>query len=130
VFSRAKQFNSNQEIDEAEKTIPADEFLGTKAYQDFLHFKEIKNFIRFMTHSSANLSLSTKLEEAFKASNPESYYTWQILGDFYKSKHHYSRAVTYYEKALEKEIATLKEKREIELTLQICKEEIKAGKND
>ncbi|MGZ4037412.1 MAG: hypothetical protein ACXVPQ_06255, partial [Bacteroidia bacterium] len=84
-------------------------------------FKGIRHYIQFITKSPAGIEISPVLEEAFKKSNPESYFTWQILGDYYKSKKKKDIAIQYYQTALQKEIATLKEKRQIEESIAECK---------
>lgn len=121
VFSNFKNLDEQKEICETGRTIPEDPFLKSKGYSGFLAFKNIKHYIQFITKAPGDLQLSATLEENFKASNPESYFTWQILGDYYKSKKKNDIAVACYEKALGKEIATLKEKRQIEASMAECK---------
>jgi len=121
VFKEYADLGEDKPINEAQYTIPADPFLKTKAWQDFLRFRQIKNYIQFLTKAPGNLQLSAKVEEAFKASNPESYFTWQILGDYYQAKKNYPQAIACYEQALGKEVATLKERRQILASLDACK---------
>jgi isopenicillin-N N-acyltransferase-like protein len=122
IFSQFKNLSEEKEIQETQYGIPEDPFLKTKAYSDFVLFKELKHFIRSLTKTENSIELSPKLETAFQDSNPESYYTWQILGDYHKSKKNYDIAIKYYETALQKEIATLKEKKEIEEGIAFCKD--------
>lgn len=121
VFNKAKTINVNTVINENEFTIPEDNFLKTTAYQKFLMFKQLKNYIQFITKKSDSLKLDNKFEDAFIASNPESYYMYQILGDYYLSRERYSEAKKYYSLSLTKEIATLKEEKQIKESLEKCK---------
>lgn len=121
VFKQYADLQQQQEIYEAQYTIPEDPFLKTKAYQDFLHFKEIRHHIQFLTKAPKHMALDPQLEAVFTASNPESYYTWQILGDYYRSQNEYAKAIGFYEKALTKVVATLKEEKQIRESLEACK---------
>lgn len=120
VFAGAAAFSGNNEINVPHYTVPADPFLKTQGYQNFLHFKKLKQYIQFLTKEAHTAQLPDNLEKAFIASNPESYYMYQILGDYYLSRNNTGKAKEYYEKALSKEIATLKEKEQIEEGIAAC----------
>lgn len=109
VFKEAPGLTNNREIQEFTKTIAADTFLMTKQYQNFLHFKQLKHYIQFCTRSEYRLNVDEKHITAFVQSNPNSYFTYWIVGDYYSKMKDYSRAREYYETALTKEIATQKE---------------------
>lgn len=117
VFANAKSLNTNKEINVNNLTIAADPFLKTKGYQNFLHFKNLKHYILFITKASDKIQLSSQFENAFIQSNSESYYMYQILGDYFLSRKNNQKATQYYELALTKEIATLKEERQIRESL-------------
>jgi len=85
-----------------------------------LHFKQLKNYIQFLTKKATTATLPANLETAFVASNRESYYTYQILGDYCLSRKNTAKAKEYYQQALSKEIATLKEKEQIEEGVKEC----------
>lgn len=120
VFAGAKTTLAGHEINVAGYTIPEDPFLKTRAYQDFLYFKQLKHYIQFLTKKATTAELPANLENAFLRSNPESYYMYQILGDYYLSRKNSSKAKEYYQLALTKEISTLKEKEQIEEGLAAC----------
>lgn len=113
VFANAKSLKADKEINVARLTIPADPFLNTQGYQHFLQFKQLKNYIQFLTKKALTATLPANLEKCFIASNSESYYMYQILGDYYLSRNNKTKAKEYYELALTKEIATLKEEKQI-----------------
>ena len=118
VFAKVKTINTQQDINVPALTIVADPFLKTRAYQNFLHFKNLKHYIQFITKASDAIALSTQFENAFIQSNPESYYMYQILGDYYASRKNNAKAIEYYTLALTKEIATLKEERQIKESIE------------
>lgn len=118
VFSKAKYLKTNVVVNEPQLTISEDPFLKTQGYQNFIHFKHLKNYIQFITKKSPSSSLSPQLENAFIQSNHESYYMYQLLGDYYVSRSNKEKAVEYYNLALTKVIATLKEEKQIKENLK------------
>lgn len=121
VFAKAKTLNVNEAINVSKYTIPEDPFLKTKGYKDFLHFKNLKYYIQFITNASDKIELSPQFENAFIQSNPQSYYMYQILGNYYASRKNNQNAIKFYELALTKEIATMKEEKQIRASLEKCK---------
>ena len=121
VFAHATKLKTNKEINVERLTIPEDPFLKTRVYQNFLHFKSLKHYIQFITKASDKIQLSAQFENAFIQSNPESYYMYQILGDYFLSRKNNQKAAQYYELALTKEIATLKEEKQIRERLAKCR---------
>lgn len=117
VFAKATYLNINTAINIDSLTIPEDTFLSSKAYQQFLLFKQIKNYIIFITKKTHQVVLTKKIEDNFLNSNPESYYMYQLLGDYYASQHSNKKAIEYYKQALTKECATLKEENLIKESL-------------
>lgn len=113
VFAKAKTRTAEEKMNIDKLTIPADPFLKTKVYQQFLIFKNLKHYIQFITKNSEKIELDPKFEKAFVISNSESYYTYQILGNYYASRKNNQAAISFYNKALTKEIATLKEEKQI-----------------
>lgn len=120
VFAEAPRLRDEKPLNVTANTIPADPFLQTKGYQDYLHFKQLKHYIQFLTKKALTAQLPASLEDAFIASNPESYYMYQILGDYYLSRNDAAKARQYYESALGKEIATVKEREQIEEGIVAC----------
>jgi isopenicillin-N N-acyltransferase-like protein len=114
VFNDAPNLKTNKEINESNLTIAADTFLQTKAYKNFVLFKKIKDYVRFCTNSKYPLKVDEDILRAFVQSNPNSYYTYQIIGDYYKKEGAKKLASNYYKMALTKEIATKKEQQEIQ----------------
>jgi len=112
VFTEATSLKINKEINETQLTILPDTFLQSRGYKNFCLFKKIKNYIRFC--AKHNLKVDDGILKAFVESNPNSYYTYQIIGDYYKKMQEPKPAVKYYTTALSKEVATNKERLEIQ----------------
>ena len=109
VFKEAPQMLANTEVQDSAKTIPADPFLFSKEYKDFLVFKKLKYYIQYCTKSPYDLLVSDAYIKAFAESNPNSYFTYWIIGDYYSKIKNKEEALRYYKKALTKEVATQKE---------------------
>lgn len=109
VFS-LKGMKVNQEISDSNLTIAADTFLTTTAYQHFLQFRQMKQTI--MDGGDIN-------PDSLVAANPQFYHAWVLAGDYAYKHDQYKKALYFYQQALTKEIATLKEKEHI--TKQISK---------
>lgn len=118
VFAKAKHLKTDIAVNEPQLTISEDPFLRTQGYQNFVHFKQIKNYIQFITKKSPLNTLTPQLENAFIRSNQESYYMYQLLGDYYVSRSNKEKAIEYYNLALTKVIATLKEEKQIKENLK------------
>jgi isopenicillin-N N-acyltransferase like protein len=124
VFQNAENELIPSRIDEPQLLIEKDSFLLTQEYRNFLMFKKMKESIQYVTKNNIPLQLSNKIEEAFIQSNPESYYTYQILGDYYFNQVELSKAKMLYEKALTKVVATLKEEKTIREQIEKCNEKL------
>jgi isopenicillin-N N-acyltransferase like protein len=124
AFEKFKDMEEDIEITVDSLAIEADPFLKTRAYRDYVNFKNLKHYIQFITKAPGFIYLNEKLEKAFLESNPESYYTYQVLGDYYRARYNYNTAFNYYKKALVKEIATQKEEDQIKHDLIFCLDKI------
>jgi hypothetical protein len=111
VFANDRGLNKDREICEKQFTIAEDPFLKTRAWQDYKNFKMLKQYI--LGCAKAKATLHEGFEMRFIASNPESYLTYWILGDYYKQRSDETSALRYYRKALTKEVATGKEENKI-----------------
>lgn len=121
VFSEYKNLDEDIAVNVDSLTIPEDPFLKSEDFRKFELYRHIKNYVQYITRADAGIAISPVLEKAFVENNPESYYVYQILGDYYKKKSDYNKAIPYYETALTKEIATNKEARQIKEALAFCK---------
>lgn len=120
VFAKTKDLDTDTKISVDSLTIPTDAFVYSSLYKQFVNFKNLKNYIQYITKAPGFIYLSAKFENAFVKSNPKSYFTYQILGDYYKSKYNYKAAFDNYKKALVLEIATGKEESQIKKDLMFC----------
>ena len=111
----AIDMQSNTEIAEVDKTIPADPFLGTPAYSDYQKFSKY----RFPFHPREDL-----VADSIVVWNPGSYHAYMLAGDRAFDDKQFSKASQFYERGLTLEIATLQEKEHMEKRLAECKNKL------
>ena len=90
----------NKEIADSSLSIPADTFLLTTGYKNFVLFHSMKQ--RILDGKEINA-------DSLVASNPGFYNAYVLAGDYLYKKKKYKEALQYYQAALTKVIATKKE---------------------
>jgi hypothetical protein len=103
-------------IIETALTIPADSFIYTRQYKDFLSFRA--NKMALLQGKAIDTAATVR-------TNPNYYDAYRIAGDYCMKKGWYKAAIAYYQTALTKEIATEDEKEAIEEKIALCKKNIK-----
>ncbi len=96
VFARAGM-KSDQEVSDSSLDVPADPFLLTPQFRDFLRFRKYKEAI---------VDGNTVDPDSLIASNPDFYQTYELAGNEYFKRKDYPRAAAYYRQALTKVVAT------------------------
>ena len=110
IFNDFVALRKKIEIYETTLTIPADSFLYSQDYQNFIKFKEISQLIQSSIENNEKIVFPDK---NYISTNPEFFMTYSLLGDYYKKSKQYDKAIEYYNIALKKEIPTLQEKEKI-----------------
>ncbi len=100
--------------------IPADPFLNSEGHQKFLRYKELKNRLFDNIALGKSIEWNEELEREFIASNPESYITYFMLGDYYLELGELDEAKAYYQLSLSKEVASEQERNKINNNLTEC----------
>ncbi|MBK7432933.1 MAG: peptidase C45 [Chitinophagaceae bacterium] len=99
-----KGMKENREVTDSSLTVLADTFLLTPAYRQFEAFRKMKQTI---------LDDGVINTDSLVASNPNFYHAWALAGDYAYKKEQYQKALYFYQQALKLEIATAKEKEQI-----------------
>jgi hypothetical protein len=101
-------------------SVGADVFLSSVDYKRFLRYKGLKNRLFDNIALGNDIEWSAALEKEFIASNPESYVTYFMLGDFYLEQDKFEEAKKYYLFSLSKEVASEQERKKIQQNLAAC----------
>ncbi|MBN1157778.1 MAG: choloylglycine hydrolase [Bacteroidales bacterium] len=105
------QINLDRELYLPERTIPADTFLFTKDYHDYLVFRNMTNELnRYRQEKDA---LPPSFQDVYIQLNPEYYRTYANLGDYYRKLGQHDPAGKFYSQALTKVLPGLDEKQRI-----------------
>jgi isopenicillin-N N-acyltransferase like protein len=115
VFSLAGM-KTNREISDSSLTLPADPFLQTAQYRQFLYYRAYRKDL--LEGRDVN-------PDSLIASNPNYYQAYQLAGNEMFRKKEYANAIVYYRQALSKEIATKTEENEIRDRIYKCEEKLK-----
>lgn len=83
-------------------SIPADPFLHSTAYKYLLLYRKYTTLIR--QSIDTRIPLDESFMVRYTTSNPEMYYVWQLVGDYYEAFGKREKAVSCWKKALTKEI--------------------------
>lgn len=104
VFSQS-HVTASTDLTQPELLIPKDSILYSSDFENLLAFKKAK--ADFIKGTDIHAKKMTEL-------NPNLYLAWELAGDQSRKAGRYQDAISYYEHALEKEIATMHEKTNIQ----------------
>jgi isopenicillin-N N-acyltransferase-like protein len=107
---------TNEEIHLGEYTIPADSFLLTPEYNDYVKFSKYR--FPFNPHTDIQPDSIIKW-------NPNSYHAYMLAADYYFDRRNWAEAIPLYEEGLAKEVATEQERYHMERNLDQCKKNMK-----
>jgi hypothetical protein len=94
-----------------EGSLPADPFMETKAFEDFLTFRLLRQRME---------RGETIDPQALVASDPEYFHAYVLAGDYLYKRGDYEGAQAYYGEALTKEVATTREEAYIRKQMERC----------
>ena len=120
VFSEVEQIEKGQTLVIDSLSFAEDAFIHSEEYKQFLRYKELKNRLFDFVVLGKDIEWDESLELEFKNSNPESYITYFMLGDYYLEQGEKQKAASYYEMSLSKEVASEQERNKIKQNLEAC----------
>ena len=115
VFSSGA-LTTNLEIADSLNNLPADSFLLSRQYEQFLKYRAYRKELTEGRDVNPDSLIGT---------NPNYYQSYQLAGNEMFRKKEYSEAVRYYRQALSKEIATKTEENEIRNQISKAEEKMK-----
>jgi hypothetical protein len=99
--------------------IPADSFLYSREYYDFLAFRIIKKYVQLAAKNTVYKASDEQLLSLVHT-NPNYYYAYALAGEYYLAHGNKDEAKKYLTVALMKEPSCLNEKNRIERELEKC----------
>ena len=121
IFAEAPLLKDNHAINETEQTIPVDSFLYSNDWKDFLKWREFKRRIKQMTNNQEKLENEAKSINNFIQCNPEFWETYQLIGEYFKSRNDKDKARIFFDLALTREINDTHESDKIREELKALK---------
>ncbi|MFC2101015.1 C45 family autoproteolytic acyltransferase/hydrolase [Bacteroidota bacterium] len=107
VFSDT--MNYNNKVYDSSLTIQADPFRDSKEFKNFSSFKEITEQLEKSIKQKSIKDINENFIDNYKNLNPEYYYTYYIIGEYYLKINNREKAIENYKLALQKEIPIQKE---------------------
>jgi tetratricopeptide (TPR) repeat protein len=120
IFKEDVGMKKDVEISEPELSITADTFLLSDDYKKFETYKSIRNEIQSYVKAGIPSAISADEINTFLSSNPQYYYVYSLLGDYYLKSKNYPKAIGYYRAALSKEVTSAKDVNKIMDALIKC----------
>jgi len=112
AFKKFEAGNLNHSLSIETETIPEDDFILTKAYQDFKEFRVLSESL------SKSMSVGEKIPEEkinkLIALNPYYWKVYALAGDYYFQQKNYKKAIIYFKQAQSREVTTLLDERDLE----------------
>jgi len=93
-------------------TVPADNFLFSSRFEDFILFKEERNKIKKATEIKAKLNIETI--KNFIELNPDYFQGYVLAGDYFMSLNDNEKALQFYNFSLKKEFEKSPQRSEVE----------------
>lgn len=104
-----------------ENTIAADNLIKSKQYNNFLISRRFTEILKKINSGKIHKKLSTYTLDKYLSLNPEYFYPYYLVGEYYFKTEQKDIALKYYQQALTKEITTKKELRDIENRIEEIK---------
>ncbi len=114
VFDNAIPYGGKKEIYLEDLSIPADTFLSKDGYHHFVAWKGLGAAFLEAAEKEERIENEQATLDAFIAYNPEYYYTYDILGQYFYAVKDFGPAVKYFTFALEKEVSSATERERIQ----------------
>ncbi|OFY41065.1 MAG: hypothetical protein A2X18_11925 [Bacteroidetes bacterium GWF2_40_14] len=108
VFKK-KNFDTNSNMESL--TIKIDSSLVNGTYAKVLKFKTLAS--KFNTAIKKKIRIHESEADSLLMINPDYYYSYQLLGEYYESAEMYDKAIGMYEKSLERDVSTNEARKEI-----------------
>jgi predicted choloylglycine hydrolase len=93
-------FSQHGQLYQSSQTIAADPFLYSIQFQQFLLYRKAKAQLQTALFKGDSIALFDAFAQRFVQSNPNYYYVYQLVGDYYFEHHQGQKALHFYQKSL------------------------------
>jgi isopenicillin-N N-acyltransferase-like protein len=97
--------------------------VGSSQYDDFMRYREMLNGFQDAIKKEISIQVEEREVMEFIGTNPEFFHVYAIIGQYYQMLGNKAEAIKYYNLALEKEVSSADERKNIKNTLRECYEE-------
>ncbi len=127
VFSMSWNVPLQHGVYDSAFTIPADPFLNSKAFTDFMMFRQQKHQIEKAIDKDIPLDNEDRFIENFVSLDPDYYLGYKLAGDYYYNFGLLKKAVKYYKLSLTKEFENTIARQHVEEKLNSAIRILKSG---
>lgn len=114
-----ESFNENSIFENETLTIAADPFITSQAYKNYEKYRRVDRHIDAIL-ANVKTSISSEELDQYIALNSNLWIPHYKVGKYYYQKKWYTKAIPYFEEALQKEVTTVPEQKTIKKYLQKC----------
>jgi isopenicillin-N N-acyltransferase-like protein len=97
-----------------------DPFMRTDEFSKYEAYKKIKQKIKLFALAGGSFVLDEKTETDFIHNNPDTYTTYDVLGDYYFKIKNYEKAKKYFAQALNCDVASQNEINHLRKNIEMC----------
>ena len=111
ILARPEMIRQRPQIYKKELTLPPDDFLGTKAWGNYQHYRTLTHVI---SDGHEGNTLTEQTLQRYLELNADFFYPWELVGDLYTRQGFRDKAVKCYQTALQQIIPSREERERIE----------------
>lgn len=112
AFKKFETGNVHQSVSIEAETIPEDAFVNSEAYQNYKEFMVLSEFVSEAISSGEKIP-ENKINELIRL-NPDYWNVYSLAGQYYYRQKNYKKAIVNFKQALNREVTTLLEERDLE----------------
>ncbi|MES2732324.1 MAG: C45 family peptidase [Bacteroidota bacterium] len=116
-----------ESITDKSLVIAADSFLFSPSYRNFVFYRNTAAEIQ-ANLTNKDWELPPAKVDKLIAANPDYYYAYQLVGDYFQKKKKYAESSQYYRQALGKEMPSVTDRQSIQAKITANQEKIEKGK--
>jgi len=114
VFEQSKNPEALQSISDKGRELPADSFLYTPSFQEFMYYHQTALKLSDWLDGLSDAAVSEEEVKKLMASNPLYFNSYVLAGDYYVKSSNEKEALKCYKAAMTKELSSVEDRKRIE----------------